>query len=127
MEGKRMSKGKTIVSWIIQILLAGLFVMSSLPKLTGDAETIANFERWGMPGKMYLVIGAFELLGAIGLVIPRLAGLAAAGLILIMAGALVTHLTHNEMSMAPVPLVVMILLGVVVYLRNPLKIFGKTA
>lgn len=122
-----MSKGKTIVAWILQILLAGLFVMSSLPKLTGDAETIANFERWGMPGKMYLVIGAFELLGAIGLVIPRLAGLAAAGLILIMAGALVTHLTHNEMSMAPVPLVVMILLGAVVYLRNPLKIFGKTA
>jgi uncharacterized membrane protein len=42
-----------------------------------------------MPDKMYLVIGFFEVLGAVGLLIPRLAGLAAVGLILIMNGGAV--------------------------------------
>lgn len=120
-----MSKGKTMAVWIIQILLAGLFIMSSLPKLMSDPEVVANFTRWGMPDNFYLVIGALEFLGAVGLLIPRFAGLAAAGLILIMIGALFTHLTHGEMGMAIVPLIVIVLLGVVVYLRNPLRLFGK--
>lgn len=122
-----MSKGKTIASWIIQILIAGLFLMMGSQKLMSDPETVANFTRWGMPDKIYLVIGFFETLGAIGLLIPRVAGLAAVGLILVMGGALFTHLTHNEMGMAMLPLVVMILLGVIVYLRNPLRMFKKSS
>ena len=115
------SKVETIVSWILQILLAGLFVMSAIPKLTSDPELVGNFTRWGMPGKIYLVIGFFELLGAIGLLIPRVAAAAAVGLMLIMVGALFTHLTNYEWGMAIVPLVVTIFLAVVAYLRNPLK------
>lgn len=122
-----MSKGKTIASWIIQVLIAGLFLMMGSQKLMSDPETVANFTRWGMPDKIYLVIGFFEVLGAIGLLIPRVAGLAAVGLILVMGGALFTHLTHNEMGMAMLPLVVMILLGVIVYLRNPLRMFKKSS
>jgi len=120
-----MTKGKTIALWIIQIMVAGLFIMMGMGKLTGDPEVVANFTRWGMPDKMYLVIGFFEVLGAVGLLIPRLAGLAAVGLILIMGGAVFTHLTHHEMGMAIVPLMVLIFLGVIVYLRNPLSIFKK--
>ncbi len=120
-----MTKGKTIALWVIQILIAGLFLMMGSQKLMSDPETVANFTRWGMPDNIYFVIGTFEVLGAIGLLIPRLAGLAAVGLILIMGGALFTHLTHNEMGMALMPLMVMMLLGVVVYLRNPLKAFNK--
>ncbi len=122
-----MTKGKIIASWIIQVLVAGLFLMMGSQKLMSEPELVANFARWGMPDKMYLVIGFFEVLGAVGLLIPRLAGLASVGLILIMIGALFTHLTHGEMGMAMIPLIVMILLGVVVYLRNPLKTFGKNA
>lgn len=121
-----MSKGKNIASWIIQGLIAVLFLMMGSGKLMSDPEVVANFTRWGMPNKMYLVIGIFEVLGAIGLLIPRLAGLAAVGLIFIMIGALFTHLTHGEFGMAFMPLMVMILLGVVAYLRNPLSIFKKS-
>ena len=121
-----MSKGKTIASWIIQILIAGLFLMMGFGKLMSDPEVVANFTRWGMPNKMYLVIGFFEVLGAIGLLIPRLSELAATGLIVIMIGALFTHLTHNEVGMAVVPLVIIVLLGVIVFLRNPLSLFKKT-
>jgi uncharacterized membrane protein YphA (DoxX/SURF4 family) len=93
----------------------------ALPKLMSDPETVANFERWGLPGKMYLVIGTFEILGAIGLLIPKTSAFAAVGLIMIMMGALYTHLTHGEMLMAMMPVMVMMMLAFVAYVRNPLK------
>lgn len=120
-----MSKGKTVASWIIQIMIAVLFLMMGGQKLMGEAEVTANFARWGFPAFMQYIIGFFEVLGAIGLLIPRLAGAAATGLILIMLGALGTHLMHNEFDMVPIPVVVMVLLGIVAYLRGPLTIFGR--
>lgn len=115
-----MSKYANIGSWIIQVVLALLFLMMGGQKLVGGTEAAANFARWGYPGFMAFLIGALEVLGAAGLLIPRLAGLAAIGLIVIMLGAIYTHLSHAEYGMAPVPLVVMVLLGVVVYFRRPL-------
>lgn len=114
-----MSREKNIASWIIQVLVAGLFLMMALPKLMSSADTVANFERWGLPGKTYLIIGAFEMLGAIGLLIPKTSAFAAVGLIMIMMGALYTHLTHGETLMAMMPLMVMMMLLFVIYVRNP--------
>lgn len=116
-----MSKGINIASWIVQVLVAGLFMMMAVPKLMSDPETVANFTRWGMPEKIYLVIGTFEVLGAIGLLIPRTSAYAAIGLILIMFGALFTHISHNEMMMALMPIMVMLMLAFVAYVRNPFR------
>lgn len=121
-----MSKYLNIGSWVLQILLAVLFVMMGAQKLMGEAEVVANFARWGMPSFMLPLIGALEVAGGVGLLIPRLAGLAAAGLIPIMIGALFTHLSHSEMDMAPVPFVVLMILAVIAYVRNPLAILKKT-
>lgn len=117
-----MSKGRNIAAWIVQIAVAGLFFMMSFAKLSSDPETVANFKHWEMSDFM-MYIGILELLGAIGLLIPRLAGLAAIGLIMLMIGALITHIRFGEM-MAILPAVVMVLLGFVVFTRNPLKVFG---
>lgn len=117
-----MSKGKNIAAWIVQIAVAGLFLMMSFAKLSSDPETVANFKHWEMSDFM-MYIGILELLGAIGLLIPRLAGLAAIGLIMLMIGALITHIRFGEM-MAILPAVVIVLLGFVAFTRNPLKAFG---
>lgn len=119
-----ISKGKNIGAWVLQIVVAGLFMMMAVPKLMSSADTVANFERWGLPGKIYLVIGAFEMLGAIGLLIPKTTALAAVGLVMIMMGALYTHLAHGEMLMAMMPVMVTMMLAFVIYVRNP---FHKTA
>lgn len=116
-----ISKGKNVASWVVQVLVAGLFMMMAVPKLMSAPDTVANFERWGLPGKMYLVIGTFEILGAIGLLIPTTSTSAAVGLIMIMMGALYTHLTHGEMLMAMMPAMVMMMLAFVIYVRNPSK------
>lgn len=121
-----MSKYFNIASWIFQVLLAVLFIMMGAQKLMGEAEVTANFAKWGMPSFMLVVIGALEVAGGLGLLIPKLAGLAAAGLVGIMIGALFTHLSHGEMDMAPVPLVVLILLAFIAYVRNPLSLLRKS-
>ena len=70
---------------------------------------------------MYLIIGVFEILGAVGLLIPRTSAIASVGLIIIMVGALFTHLTHNEMTNAILPFAVIVLLVFIAFVRNPFR------
>lgn len=93
-----MSRGKTIVLWILQILLAGLFLLSALPKLTGNPGIVGRFRDWGYPDHFYLLVGGVELLGAVALLIPRVVAYGAAALVVIMIGASATHLLHAEYS-----------------------------
>jgi len=51
------------------------------------------------------------------LLIPRLAGLAAAGLSIIMIGATYTHVSHREYTHAITPAVLLVLLIAVAYAR----------
>ena len=116
------SKAKNITGWVLQILLGVFFVLlSGVPKLMGEAEVAANFERWGYPDWFLMLTGVLELLGAIGLLIPMTAGWAASGLVLVMLGAAWTHISNNEGFMAVVPLSFLALLAVVAYLRWPLR------
>lgn len=86
-----------------------------------DPEVVEIFIRWGLPGIIYLIVGVIQVLGAIGLLIPRLAGLAAVWLILIILLTLFMHVTHNETGMLIFDLVLISFLGVIVNFRNPLK------
>jgi uncharacterized membrane protein len=63
-------------------------------------------------------VGVCETLGAIGLLIPRVAVLAAAGLCGIMIGAVYTLVVHHMYKELPVPIIVFILLMVVIFLRR---------
>ncbi|HJX90992.1 MAG TPA: DoxX family protein [Pyrinomonadaceae bacterium] len=110
---------KDVTLWIVQILLATFFVLAASGKLMSRPQWIERFRNWGFPDKFYLIIGALELVGAIGLVIPRIAGYAAAGLILIMIGAALTNLINGEGLQVLRPLIFMVFLGLVVYLRRP--------
>ena len=64
----------------------------------------------GLPAWFGYVIGGAEVLGGIGLLIPRLSALAATGIIPIMLGAIYFHLTYEVPSAAPA--LVFILLAV---------------
>jgi uncharacterized membrane protein YphA (DoxX/SURF4 family) len=113
------SKKKNYALWAVQILLAVFYAMVATPKLMGNAEVVENFRRWGMPDKLYLLIGSLELLGAFGLLISSTAAWGAGGLILLMLCAAGTHIAHGEWSMLPMPVIPMLLLALVGYLRCP--------
>jgi uncharacterized membrane protein YphA (DoxX/SURF4 family) len=81
--------------WAAQILMAAVFVMAALAKLTGGLEQ--EFADIGAGQWLMYFVGTTELAGAIGLLTPWLAGLAAAGLAAEMAGATIINATvlHN--------------------------------
>ena len=112
-----IKKIKTIAPWVVQILLAILFVLQAVMKLSSIPGWVDRFSRWGYPENFYLLIGALEGLGAIGLLIPKLSPYSAGMLFVIMVGATITHLTHGEPAIATI--IIGVLLGIIMSLRRP--------
>jgi hypothetical protein len=86
------------ILWVIQILLALLFVFAGVMKFVTPVEEMTK-EMPSMSGAFLHFIGACEILGGLGLALPRLLGiaiwltpLAASLLVIIMIGAVVTTL-----------------------------------
>ncbi len=111
-----------IVLWIVQALLAALFLFAGGTKLVLPIEEMTK--QMPMPGLFLRFIGVAEVLGAIGLILPwlmsirpSLTPLAAAGLVIIMIGATGITLMTGEIAMALVPLMVGILSAFVAYGR----------
>ena len=112
-----MAKGKTIALWIVSVLLTAMFLFAGGLKLISPGQAKSMFVAYGYAAWFATFIGTCEVLGAIGLLVPRLAGLAAAGLSVIMVGAVFTHGTHREYTHALTPLVLLALLVAVAYSR----------
>ena len=106
-------KTKNTLAWVLSILGAAGYVMAGLPKVLGQAA--ASFEGWGYPGWFSYLVGATEMSGGIGLLIPKLAKWAAIGLILVMLGAVYTEATNSGLAVRPLPW--MVLAGLVAWLR----------
>ena len=83
----------SILLWAAQILLAALFVIVAVPKLTGSEQAVQEFGLIGAGQWLRYLVGTAELAGAIGLLTLWLAGLAAAGLAADMAGATIINAT----------------------------------
>jgi hypothetical protein len=110
-----------VVLWIVQALLAALFVFAGGMKLIMPIEEMTK--QIAMPGAFLRFIGVAELLGGLGLVLPGVVGirhgltsLAAAGLVIIMIGATVISLQLG-VAMAVLPFVVGVLAAFVAYGR----------
>jgi hypothetical protein len=114
-----------VALWIVQGLLAALFVFSGGMKLVLPIEKMTD--PVALPGLFLRFIGVCELLGGIGLILPSLlrirpglTPLAAAGLIVIMIGATGITLAYIGIASALIPLVVGILATFVAYGRSRL-------
>jgi putative oxidoreductase len=110
-----MSKGQKIARWVVSGLLTALFLFAGLPKLLTPAKMLSQ---WVYAPWFLTVVGVCETLGAVGLLIPRVAMLAAAGLCGIMIGAVYTLVAHHMNKELPVPIIVFILLVLVIFLRR---------
>ena len=102
----------------LTVILVVFFLLAGGLKLRGTSSQVDNFAHWGYAAWFLYVVGAIEVVGAIGLLVPRLAGFAILLLGGTMLGASLTHLVHHEMKAVPVPLVVLGLLLVVGFARR---------
>ena len=112
--------------WTITILLSLLFVGAGIPQV-GAVDFVAQRfqEVWGYPDWFRMMIGGLEFVGGIFLIIPQTAFWAALGLSVIMLGAIYTHVALGDPAFAPIPFVVLVLLGVVAYARRPPQLRGE--
>ena len=108
--------------WIVQVLLALLYLFSGGLKLVLPLEKLTG--PVALPGLFIRFIGVCEMLGALGLILPGLlrirtglTPLAAAGLVIIMIGATAITLMGGDVVTAAIPLVVGILAAFVAYGR----------
>ncbi|MGW0707645.1 DoxX family protein [Streptomyces sp. NPDC002643] len=118
-DGAGLSRRARISVGALQIVLALFYaVASALPKLMAHPSAAESFETlgWGSAG-MY-IIGALELAGAIGLVIPSLASVAAVSLSALMVGAFITQLAVFDGEYAATPLILTVPLVVIAWARR---------
>jgi uncharacterized membrane protein YphA (DoxX/SURF4 family) len=110
--------------WVVQGLLALLFLFAGGVKLVMPIEEMTRQMPVPLPGLFLRFIGVAEVLGAIGLILPGLlrirpglTPLAAAGLAIIMIGATVITLAAGDVASALIPLTVGLLAAFVAYGR----------
>ena len=124
-----------IVLWIIQILLALLFLFAGVTKFWYTIEQMRSMgppNQILFPGLFIRFIGLCEILGALGLVLPGLLRikpyltvLAAIGLTIIMIGAVVVTAMVGGIGAALPTLVIALLCAFVAYGRTSLRPFNR--
>lgn len=101
-----------IALWTVQVLLAFVYLAAGGLKVVRPREQLAASGRldWMKDNSdtTVKVIGAVEILGALGLILPGLTGIApilapiaAVGLVVVQIGAFRVHLTRNERQPLP--------------------------
>ena len=123
----------TYALWIVQVLLALLFLFSGGFKLVMPIEAMTAQMPFSLPGWFLRFIGVAEVLGGLGLILPGLlrirpglTPLAAAGLVIIMIGATALTLMALSAVDALMPLVTGLLAAFVAYGRWRLAPLGAS-
>lgn len=116
----------SIALWVLQILLALMFLMAGVQKSFRPEEKLHESFPWAQDFSLGTVrfIGVSELLAAVGLILPAVTGiwpiltpLAAVGLAIIMLLAMVVHYRRNEYGAIGFNAVLLILAVVVAWGR----------
>jgi len=111
--------------WILQGLLAATFLATGLLKLLrpiGDLAPIVGDWVYDVPAPLVRSIAAAEVMAAVGLILPAaldvlpwLVAVAAAGLVVVMVGAVATHLRRTELTKVALNVVLAVTAGVVAW------------
>ena len=105
-----MTKKQKIAYNILRVLISLIFLSAAIPKLLGSPQAVAGFAVAHLPVWFMYFIGACELLGLIGIWIPKFKKLAAYGLLIILVGAVIVSAIYVGVLTAILPLVTGILL-----------------
>lgn len=105
--------------WVLQVLGAAIFVFAGYAKLKGDTQQVEGFQAMGLGVAGMYIVGVLEIAGAVGLLLPGVAGFAGLCLIALMVGA--TIATVGMMGFTPllaVPVVTLIVAAVIAWGRR---------
>jgi uncharacterized membrane protein YphA (DoxX/SURF4 family) len=112
------SRGLTIFTWILQILIGCLFLFAGASKLVGVEEMVNFFAQVGFGQWLRYFLGVLEVGSAVALFFPRQAFYGAAVLSVSLVGHIVIHaaVLHHPAAFLVFLLAVALLIA---YLRRP--------
>jgi len=106
---KSGDRGTLIGARVLGLLMAG----SGLAKLAGESHGVAMFALMGLPNWFLALVGTFELIGGILLMVPAATPVGSLILSTIMVGALWAHTAHSEwIQLLPVAVLLILLLTI---------------
>jgi len=117
--GQQTRSADSVVVWILSALLAAVFATTGIAKVIGaepiglQAAAMDGFPQW-----IRMVVGLVEIAGAIMILIPGVAAIAAALLALLMVPATITQWISGQPGVF-VPVVLFAVLLIVAWRRNP--------
>jgi uncharacterized membrane protein YphA (DoxX/SURF4 family) len=119
---------RTLILWLLRIALAAMFLGAGFSKLAGEPVMVEMFAVIGAGQWLRYFVGVCEVAGAVGVLVPRLSVLAAAGLALLMVGASIANVTVLDTSPATTLLIFLAaLLTVWLGLSRPSRGAARTA
>ena len=77
--------------WGLSLLLAVGLILAGIDRIRLTPTVVTQFDAFGYSLLFARLVGVYEILGAIALLIPRFSILAGAALTLLMIGAISTH------------------------------------
>lgn len=116
MTNSNPSKGLNIGLWVVQSILAVMFLMAGANKLFQSISELSKMLQWvtQVPEVLVRFIGISEVLGSLGLLLPSifrikpiLTPIAAIGLAAVMLLATFFHISKGEASVIAMPIVFM--------------------
>ncbi|PZG18583.1 DoxX family protein [Nonomuraea aridisoli] len=112
------TRAGNVALWILQVVVAGFFVMSALAKFTNAEPAASTFEAIGLGDWFRHLVGVLEVAGAAGLLVPPLAGPAGLALAALMVCATLTELFVLGGGAVLMPLSLLVLCAVIAHGRR---------
>lgn len=111
-----------VLLWVLQVLLAVAFFAHGWLFLAPPASMVEQMK--AIPAALRVFIGVAEVLAAIGLTLPGVTRVmpwviswAAAGLMIVMVGAIALHISRGEVGPSITTTILLALLTFVAYMR----------
>jgi hypothetical protein len=116
-----------IAYWIVAGLLAAFYLYAGGKKVAQSQEQLQPMMGWvdRVPMPLVRLIGSLEILGALGLILPPLTGIAvglaiaaAVGLLLIQVGGIVLHVSRGEARLIGLNIALLAAAAVLIWLAT---------
>jgi len=115
----------TDVAWAFQVLAAAQFFLTGLDKISDAPVMVQLFATVGFGQWFRYFTGTLEIVGSVLILMPRLAVLGAAVLVMVLMGALTAHMTILPFS--PAKVIVLLLMTAFVFFVRRRELFAANS
>jgi len=125
MQNRRAAIAREAVLWIITVFLAYVFLRQGFAKFSNDSGWARAFRAWHYPVPFRIFIGVIEVTAALLLFVRRFAFAGAVMIIVVMLGAMATHVRWGQPRYITSEILPLVLASVVALGRKRFFLAGR--